>query len=172
MQEGAELAGGTSAETRRAAPIPPPADITTRWEDVADRYRTLFGQRYGATDARWAEYEPAYRLAWSMAHTPDVVGRPWDDVQATVRREWEALGRGRPWQDVSGGMSDVWTDVARDARRPREGGVARNTSGPALDDLNHEVPPIRRSPLLDRLVEEGEDRDERPREATHQIGSP
>jgi hypothetical protein len=117
------------------------ADLTGRWEDVRSRYETLFEQHYGTSDTRWPEIEPLYRWTWQMANAPELRGRPWSEIEATLRRNWEG-GPGRSaWSEAAGPMRDVWEDVAAEATTP-EGGADRRVprqgadqSGPARDVL-------------------------------------
>jgi hypothetical protein len=117
------------------------ADLTGRWEDVRSRYETLFEQHYGTSDTRWPEIEPLYRWAWQMANAPDVRGRPWPEVEARLRRDWEAEPGRAAWPEAAGPIRDVWEDVAAEATTP-EGGADRRVprqgadqSGPARDVL-------------------------------------
>ena len=121
---GGGLARGDASEhdaERAGGGTGPAPRVTLRWEDVSPRYATLFGQRYGAGDATWEQYEPAYRFAWQMANDPRYRGRPWSAVRDAVREAWGS-GDGLPWDAVEGAMGDVWEDVADDARSGLEGG--------------------------------------------------
>ena len=113
-----EDVGGALARAPELATDPldstTPVGPTLDWPAVAAHYEMLFDQRYGAEDATWAEYEPAYRFAWELAHQPRDRGRQWSDVANRVRRAWQALGTGPDWDDVEGGMGDVWQDVVDD----------------------------------------------------------
>ena len=122
--EGAGIPGGSGA-----API----DLTRNWEDVASRYEMLWQQHYGTSDAMWEQMEPVYRFAWHTANAPDHRGRPWAEVETTIRQEWESSSRDdggagsaqRPWSDVAGPIRDVWEDVADEATTGAEGGADR-----------------------------------------------
>lgn len=132
---GADLARGSPREhdaERAGGGTGPAPRITLRWEDVSPRYATLFRQRYGAGDATWEQYEPAYLFAWQMANDPHYRGRPWSDVQDAVRSAWGSRA-GLPWDAVSGGMGDVWQDVADDARSGLEGGEENSVVKPFGD---------------------------------------
>lgn len=103
---------------------PRPIDITGRWEDVASRYEMLWQQHYGTTDATWEQMAPVYRHAWYVANAPERRGRPWSEVEASIRREWEST-QAEPWDAVAGPIFDVWEDVAEDAATSAEGGADR-----------------------------------------------
>jgi hypothetical protein len=115
---------------------PQPTDLTHDWTDVRSRYEMLWGQHYGTTDQTWEQMEPVYRFAWRVANEAEYRGRPWSEVESSVRREWE---RARPvpdavagsapgvlaWSDVAGPIHDVWADVAEEASFGAEGGADR-----------------------------------------------
>lgn len=122
--QGAELAGGNQASADTGQVAPPPRMVTRRWADVSSRYEMLFAQRFGATDATWPEYEPAYRWAWDMATSEGFAGRAWQDVATEVEKAWSDARVGLPWSDVADVMRDVWTDIAEEAGTIGEGGAA------------------------------------------------
>ena len=138
QSQGEELVRGSEASDGvSGGGVALDADLTDRWEDVRSRYEMLFEQHYGTTDTSWPEVEPLYQQAWQMANAPDLRGRPWSDVEATLRRHWEAEP-GRPaWSEAAGPIQDVWEDVAAESTTP-EGGADRRVprqgadqSGPA-----------------------------------------
>ncbi len=117
-------------ETADAGTGSAPADVSTRWEDVASRYEMLWGQHYGAEDGEWSDYEPIYRYTWQVANQPAYRGRAWDAVEPSLRQAWEAQAPGASWDRVAGPMQDVWQDVAEEAQTSAEGGAARRTARP------------------------------------------
>jgi hypothetical protein len=114
--DGAGVHGGTG---------PRPIDLTSDWTDVASRYEMLFDQHYGTSDLTWPQMEPVYRYAWEAANAPDLRGRPWSDVEADVRHNWESQSRACEWDVASGAIRDVWEDVAAEATTGTEGGQDR-----------------------------------------------
>lgn len=142
---GADLARGERQSGDRvgaASPVAPPREVTTRWEDVRPRYETLFGQRYGATNATWDQYEPYYQVGWKMANHPDLRGRPWAEVAPAARRAWESRMPGARWEDVEGAIGDVFADVADEAATGAEGGEDRRVWSP----IGQTVEPAPRTP--------------------------
>jgi hypothetical protein len=122
---GAGVPGGSGA-----API----DLTTNWDDVASRYEMLWQQHYGTSDATWEQMAPVYRFAWQAANAPRYRGRPWTEIEAAVRQDWETTARDgggassalpAPWSEVAGPIRDVWEDVADEATTGAEGGADR-----------------------------------------------
>jgi hypothetical protein len=125
---GADLARPTDAGVPGGTG-PLPADVTGQWEDVASRYEMLWQQHYGTGDATWDQMAPVYRDAWYMANQPDLRGRPWSEVEQTIRRDWES-SHSTTWESVAGPIFDVWEDVAEEAATPAEGGRARIVERP------------------------------------------
>lgn len=128
---GAGVPGGTG---------PRPVDLTGHWEDVASRYRMLWQQHYGTSDATWEQVEPVYQYAWQRANDPRDRGRPWAEVESAVRGEWQARPGAPDWDSVAGAIRDVWEDVADEASTGAEGGRDRriprqgaDQAGPARD---------------------------------------
>ena len=112
---------------------PRPIDVTDNWVDFRSRYEMLWQQHYGTTDATWEQMEPLYQYAWRLANDARYRGRPWSEVERSVRREWDAsrFGQSMRWEDAAGPMRDVWEDVAEEAASGAEGGADRRipTSG-------------------------------------------
>jgi hypothetical protein len=126
QSQGAELVRGDGEDTPRGGQaVPQPVDVTARWEDVVSRYEMLWQQHYGTSDATWEQMEPIYRWAWQAANDPRRRGRPWTEVEAEVRRDWESQSGTAAWADVEGPIHDVWEDVADEASQGAEGGRDR-----------------------------------------------
>jgi hypothetical protein len=122
---GAGVPGGTG---------PRPIDLTGYWQDVASRYEMLWQQHYGTSDATWEQLEPVYRYAWQAANEARYRGRPWSEVEAALRQDWQASpGSTMDWSRVAGPMRDVWDDVAEEAAMGAEGGADRRLAGPGAD---------------------------------------
>ena len=121
--QGVGVAGGTGAQ---------PIDVTDAWLDVRSRYEMLWAQHFGTTDATWERMEPVYAWAWRAANAPRQRGRPWSEVEASVRASWDAAPEaGLAWSAVADAVHDVWDDVAEEAATGAEGGADRRipTSG-------------------------------------------
>jgi hypothetical protein len=119
--EGAGVSGGTG---------PRPVDVTGDWAAVASRYEMLWQQHYGTSDATWDAMEPIYRYAWEVANQPRLRGRPWGEVESSVRQDWQSRRGSLAWDEVAGPIRDVWEDVAAEAARFAEGGRTRNLERP------------------------------------------
>ena len=112
-----------------------PLDITATWEDFRSRYQMLWQQHYGTSDATWEQMEPLYQYAWDLANDERYRGRPWLEVEAVLRRDFESsdFARGMVWQDATGPMRDVWEDVAQEALTGAEGGADRRVPSAGTD---------------------------------------
>jgi hypothetical protein len=104
--------------------------VTRRWQDVWTRYEMLFGQRYGAGEATWDQYQPAYRWAWEMATSGEYHGHAWAAAEPRLKGAWEHGRPGLRWEDVAEGIRDVWDDVAQEAGTLAEGGASARTRRP------------------------------------------
>ena len=128
---------------------PRPIDLTSAWPDVASRYRMLWQQHYGTTDATWEQVEPIYRYAWQRANAAQDRGRPWSEVAARLEEEWRAQPGAPAWSSVAGPLRDVWEDVADEAASGAEGGQDRRIARPGADQSGPAaavVPPDQRVP--------------------------
>jgi hypothetical protein len=132
QSEGQQLARGGDFPDGMPSGAALATDVTDRWEDVRSRYEMLFEQHYGTSETTWPRAEPLYRYAWQMANAPDRRGRPWSEVEASLRRDWEAQGREPGWAEAAGPMRDVWEDVAAESTTA-EGGAERRISRQGAD---------------------------------------
>jgi hypothetical protein len=123
--EGAGVAGGTG---------PRPVDVTGNWQDVRSRYEMLWQQHYGTTDATWDQVEPIYSYAWQAANESRNRGRPWSEVEATLREHWQSNAPlAISWSEAAGPVRDVWEDVAEEATQGAEGGADRRVARQGTD---------------------------------------
>jgi hypothetical protein len=123
--EGAGVPGGTG---------PRPIDVTGHWQDVASRYEMLWQQHFGTSDATWEQLAPVYRHAWQAANDARYRGRPWSEVEAALRQDWQSSpATNMSWSEVAGPVRDVWEDVAEEAAMGAEGGADRRVPRPGAD---------------------------------------
>jgi len=148
QSRGGELARPTGAGVPGGSG-PQPIDLTSAWPDVASRYRMLWQQHYGTTDATWEQVEPIYRYAWERANAPQDRGRPWSEVAARLEQEWQSQPGATAWSSAAGPIRDVWEDVAEEATTGAEGGQDRRIARPGADQTGPAeavVPPGQRVP--------------------------
>ncbi len=83
-----------------------------RWEDEMPRYRARWERRHAEQGGRWDESEPDYRYGWEMSNEPRYRGRPWDEVESPLRRDWEARHPDRPWDRAADAIREAWAGDA------------------------------------------------------------
>jgi hypothetical protein len=77
--------------------------------------------------------EPIYRYAWQAANEPRNRGRPWSEVEASLRETWQSTSPGMRWADAADPIRDVWEDVAEEASTGAEGGADRRIARQGTD---------------------------------------
>jgi hypothetical protein len=58
-------------------------------------------------------YEPAYRFGYDLAYKRRYRGKPWEEVEPQVEREWARSGNDTPWQEVKGAVHHAWREVQK-----------------------------------------------------------
>jgi uncharacterized protein (TIGR02271 family) len=58
------------------------------------------------------DYDPAYRYGSSMAGRDQYRGRPWDEVEPTLRSGWEANNPGSTWDRMKAAVRHGWERIA------------------------------------------------------------
>jgi stress response protein YsnF len=80
--------------------------------DYDPDFRNDFRTRYGTTpNARYEEYEPAYRYGYEMASEPRYQGRGFRDVEDTVRADYLRRNPGTTWDRIKGAIEYGWNKV-------------------------------------------------------------
>ena len=109
--------GTRDTTTSGAAPTGSMAGgVVGRWEDFAPGYRSRWQERSGQTGGQWEDYEPQYRHGWEARNDPRYRDRPWPEVEADLRREWESRYADRPWDEARENVRAAWEDVSEPAR--------------------------------------------------------
>lgn len=71
-------------------------------------YRTHFDRTYATeANARWDDYEPAYRMGYELAGDRRYGGRDWVAIERDVRTRWET-DRPGTWDRVKGAMKHAF----------------------------------------------------------------
>lgn len=101
-------------------------EVTQRTEQVSDTVRRTeveIEQLGGADDAyyrgHWSstfadqggsydDYAPAYAYGTSMARTDQYRGRQWDDIEPTLRSDWETRNPGSTWEKMKAAVRHGW----------------------------------------------------------------
>lgn len=74
-------------------------------------YRTHFDSNYASAGGRYEDYSPAYSYGSSMAGTDQYRGRAWDDVEPTLRSDWETNHPGSTWEKMKAAVRHGWDKV-------------------------------------------------------------
>lgn len=90
--------------------LPASASATTRrdFSDCDDEFRQHWQSEYGNGGGTYAEYEPAYQYGHSLAGDARYAGRPWEEVEATARSNWESQHPGGTWERMKGAVRHAW----------------------------------------------------------------
>jgi uncharacterized protein (TIGR02271 family) len=82
------------------------------YSDYDDDFRSHFKSRYGSTrSARYETYAPAYQYGYRMASDDRYRGRKWDDVESTLRSDYERSNPNSAWEQVKDAVRHGWDKV-------------------------------------------------------------
>jgi len=80
-----------------------------------DYWRRNYASRpYVTPGATYDTYRMAYRFGWESCRR--YRGRPFDDVEGELRREWERTDREMSWESARGAARDSWQRVGAQPR--------------------------------------------------------
>ncbi len=100
------VAGGLTGEAVAQAVNPTVED---------DYWRRNYASRpYVTPGATYDTYRMAYRFGWESCRR--YRGRPFDDVEGELRREWERTDREMSWESARGAARDSWQRVGAQPR--------------------------------------------------------
>jgi uncharacterized protein (TIGR02271 family) len=72
-------------------------------------FRTHWQSNYATSGGNYEDYDPAYRYGSSMASTHK--GRPWDEVEPDLRRDWESSYPQSGWDKFKAAIREGWDRV-------------------------------------------------------------
>lgn len=87
-----------------------PAGTAATWSDEENYYRTHWSSNY-AKAGTYDEYAPAYRYGSTMAGSEMYRGRPWDEIEPTLRTDWEARNPGSGWEKFKAAVRHGWDRI-------------------------------------------------------------
>jgi uncharacterized protein (TIGR02271 family) len=77
--------------------------------DYDDDFERDFRSRYGSDrSARYEDYAPAYQYGYRMASDERYRGRNWDDVESTLKTDYERNNPNSKWDQVKGSVRYGW----------------------------------------------------------------
>jgi hypothetical protein len=106
-----ERHGGDVRAGTATSGMPATADTASGWDTAMPGYRSRWQARYGASDGRWEDFEPAYRFGHEMRMAPQFRGRTWSEAEPELRRDWEGRHHDMPWDKAGRAIREVWEDV-------------------------------------------------------------
>jgi uncharacterized protein (TIGR02271 family) len=74
-------------------------------------FRTHYNTTFASAGGRYEDYLPAYSYGWNMAGSDKYRGRAWDDVEPTLRTDWEARNPGSAWEKFKAAVRHGWEKV-------------------------------------------------------------
>ncbi len=83
-----------------------------------DRFRGGFQEHFSQTNTggtrTWDEAEPSYRFGYAAVGDQRWAGRPFEEVEPELRRDWESRsGGGDTWERVRDGIREAWERARR-----------------------------------------------------------
>lgn len=94
------------------------ATVSGALDDEDRYYRNHFNTTYGATDADYDEYLPAYSYGSEAARSGRYSNRAWDDVESDLRNDWDSrystAGEPSTWEKVKAAVRHGWERLTRD----------------------------------------------------------
>jgi uncharacterized protein (TIGR02271 family) len=74
-------------------------------------FRGHWTSNYAATGGNYAEYAPAYSYGSSMARSELYRGRPWEEVEPSLRSDWETRNPTSGWERFKAAVRHGWERI-------------------------------------------------------------
>jgi uncharacterized protein (TIGR02271 family) len=77
-------------------------------------YRSHWTSNYGTTGGSYEDYDPAYRYGTQMRNDSRYQGRNWDDVEPSLRSDWDTRyggSSGSTWEKMKAAVRHGWDKV-------------------------------------------------------------
>ena len=74
-------------------------------------FRDHYNSNYASAGGRYEDYAPAYSYGSSMAGSDQYRGRAWDDVEPSLRSDWETRNPGSTWEKIKAAVRHGWDKV-------------------------------------------------------------
>jgi len=79
--------------------------------NYSDDFRNHFQSRYGSTGGRYETYAPSYEYGYRMASDKQYAGKRWEDVETTLRSDYERQYPGGKWEQMKDSVLYGWEKV-------------------------------------------------------------
>jgi uncharacterized protein (TIGR02271 family) len=88
--------------------------------DIDSEFRAHYDQRFASMpSARYETYAPAYVHGYRMASDPRYQGRTWDDVEPSLRTDYERTYPGSKWEQFKEAVRHGWDKMTGERDRGR-----------------------------------------------------
>ena len=74
-------------------------------------YRSHWTSNYAKLGGAYEDYEPAYRYGATMRSSSGYQGRAWDDVEPTLRSDWESRYPQSAWEKFKAAVRHGWDRI-------------------------------------------------------------
>jgi uncharacterized protein (TIGR02271 family) len=74
-------------------------------------FRNHYNSNYASAGGRYEDYAPAYSYGSSMAGNDQYRGRAWDEVEPSLRSDWEARNPGSAWEKIKAAVRHGWEKI-------------------------------------------------------------
>ncbi len=71
-------------------------------------FRGHWTSNFANAGGRYEDYAPAYGYGSSMARSQMYRGRPWEDVETSLRSDWESRNPGSAWENFKAAVRHGW----------------------------------------------------------------
>jgi uncharacterized protein (TIGR02271 family) len=85
--------------------------ISGGWEQAMPTYRQRWQERYGSSGSRWEDAEPGYRYGHEMRGRSEYRGRPWNEVEPELQRDWSRRNPTSPWERAKESVRETWENT-------------------------------------------------------------
>lgn len=79
--------------------------------DDNDYFRKHYDANYGTSGRSYQDYMPAYSYGSTMAATDNYRGRAWNDVEPSLRQDWESRNPGSAWDNFKAAIQHGWQKI-------------------------------------------------------------
>lgn len=86
-------------------------DVQQLRGDEDTYYRNHWNANYASSGDSYDDYAPAYRYGSSMARSDQYRGRQWDNVEGSLRSDWEKSNPGSAWEKFKAAVRHGWERI-------------------------------------------------------------
>ena len=82
-------------------------------DDDDDYYRSHYSSTYGNSGSSYDTYKPAYSYGSQMRQSDLYRNRPWDEVEPSLRSDWETRNTGSTWENMKDAVRHGWNKMTK-----------------------------------------------------------